>query len=160
MSGFPAAPLQPTRCPIESVPEQLSPEKRDLLLMEWRTLKQQLEEIKIREREIRDRLSSSSMFGSGKGTHNYELGNGWTLKLTRTENVKVNNCDNAAGQAIIAMSNLGQGSANRASHLFSFDAKLRESTYKELSPEERAIVDPLITRTQGSPKLELIPPKQ
>lgn len=139
----------------------MTEDEKNNLVMEWFTAKRQLTELQEREFELRRQINESELFDSAKekGTQTHHLGGNWELKLTRTENVSVENKNNEAFQSLMVLRSLGEGSAERANRLFRFSANLSETTYRELSPEEKRIVDPLITRKPGSFQLTLKEPK-
>lgn len=149
-------PLQPTEMPQENFVEDI-----DSVIMEWYAAHQQLEELKAREAKLRKQIDCSHLFDQqkSKGTQKHGLGHGYEIKTVRQEYVKVENKNNEAFQAIVALRNLGVVEAERADKIFRFTPSLSETTYKEMTPAEKAIVDPLVTRTRGSAKLTLVEPK-
>jgi hypothetical protein len=160
MTGtFPTAPtpLAPTAAPTATPTENI-----DLVIGEWFAASEALAAAKKTEKALRDQVSNSHLWNAAKttGTQTYDLGKGYELKMARTETVSVANKEHEATHCIIKLRNLGEGATERANRLFTFSARMSEAVYKELTAEERMIVDPIITRKPGSTSIKLKAPKE
>ena len=159
-SGFPqpAKAIAPTGFPVV---EQMDQATLDHKIMEWIALEKQLEDLKAREMELRLEISQSHLFDPSKekGTQTVHLGNDCRLKCRRVQYTKVENGNYQAAAAVIQLRNLGGEAAKRADRVLKFNATLSETVYKECRPEEKAIIDPLLTTKPGKPTLEFLPPK-
>ena len=159
-NAFPTAP--PAPLPTAPAPV-VAPEQIDVnaVIQEWYAARTALANAKTHEMELRKQIEHSQLFDQGKvkGTQNYQLGKGYILKLNRREDVKIENKQGQASNAVLALRNLGGLAAERADNIFAFTPRMSQKVYDAMTPEERAIVDPLITRKQGSPTLELKEPK-
>lgn len=111
-----------------------------------------------RERELRS-LIYGNLFGSlaDGTTHTHELGNGYKLKAKRPLNYKVDAglIDDALDK-IVAIGNSGAFLADR---VIKWKPELSLTEYKQLSDEQRQVLDVAITMTPGLPSLELVEPK-
>ena len=128
----------------------------DALLMEWRNTQAEMNRLVARELELRNEVVAAVFDKSGKGTDYYALGRGYKLKYVGRENVKVDR--DGADQACIKLEESGAVGAHIAEHLFKWDPKLSETEYKKLDETQRKIVDFCITRTPGTPALEIVEP--
>lgn len=176
-TGFPTAPQVPTPQPAAAQPDTSfnfglnaqpspGPQRLDVasaqqLAQQWYTVQSQLEQLKLQERELRETLVDSEMFDptKEKGTQRYALGLGYSLKIMKPQTVSVQNKNGEAFAAVAQLRNLGESSADKANRLFNFEAKLKSSVYKELTDDEKAIIDPLITYRNGTPQMSLEEPK-
>lgn len=156
----------PFTAPLPQVPftvpvKVMTVEERDKLLLQWKSAKDVLDAAKDEEMRLRKELvASSGMFDSNKqsGTQTFQLGNGWAVKAIKKINYNIETGDNLA-TAINEISALGEVSKYKAEKLVKFTPELSLTTYKELTAEEKAIIDRVLTTSPGSPSLELVPPK-
>lgn len=156
---FEQAALLPTAAPLTPA---LSKEQINHLVSDWINAKEQLAQLKVRENQLRLELNKCEQLFDPrkfKGSQHYDLGLGYSLSLVRPETKKVENSQNQAQHAVLALKALGPDAAARADELFKFEAKLVNKVYNDLTDREKAIVNPLITSKVGSPQISFVKPK-
>lgn len=156
----PTQALQPVAAPVAQATVYDFQQASDDI-QKWDHLNAEIKRLSKLETELREKLDKSNLFDAtkAKGSQRFTLGAGWYLSSVRPEYVKVKNDNNEVTHAIMRLKALGEAQSKRAEELFKFKVDLSGTTYKELSAEEKAIVDPLITRTPGKTQLKLVPPK-
>jgi len=133
------------------------------VLQQWSEAKKTLDAAKAAEMRLRLIIvNESGLFDPAKasGTQTVAIGNGWSVKAEKKIDYKV---DNKQGEAFAVMHQLcamGESTARIAKDLFSFDANIRTTKYKELTDEERKVVDTILTNKPATPSLTLIEPKE
>jgi len=131
---------------------------RDKLLEQWEQSKVALELAKDFEMSHRKAIVLFAFDPEkNSGTENVELANGYKLKSVKKLNYNVDQANvNAALDKIEAFGEKGKVIAER---LIKWKADLSLSEYKTLSEEYKAIIDEVITISEGSPTLEIVKPK-
>jgi hypothetical protein len=122
--------------------------EQDLLILEWKEIQNKLSSLKDEELELRKQIHKLIFKETIEtGTHKHNLGNGYSLKLTCKNNLKVDSADVVEQYA--------------ADYLSVFKKKydLSMTEYNKLSDSEKKIVDRVLTFTPGTPSLELVEPK-
>ena len=140
----------------------LSVQERNQLIVEWKQAAEELAAWKEKEMALRLQLAAdTAMFNPGieSGTQTYQLGGGWKLKLERKIAYKIENKQGEAFAVMHQLCQMGEGTARVAKELFSFEANLRTGEYKKLTPEERAVVDTILTTKPATPSLSMEAPK-
>jgi hypothetical protein len=133
--------------------EQLS---RDQQILAWDAAKKELDALKDREMKMRKHIVESNSHGfdpTQVGTHNTDLGNGWTLKAVVKQSYKL---DTDVDKVEAALDKLEDWQADR---LVKWSPTMSVSEYKKLDDAERATVDGVLTISIASPTLTLVPPK-
>lgn len=150
------------------------------VLLEWKQAKEVLEAAKAKEMELRKHIVSDfNLFDpkKTKGTENYDLGNGYSLKCVKKENYKIENKKGEAFRVLheinemAAVMIVGTNAEEKAfgeqlqeitKELFSFDANLKLTQFEKLpkGSAARKMVESILTITDGSPTLELVSPKE
>lgn len=152
----------------------------NMVLLEWKNAKEVLEAAKAKEMELRKHIVSDFGFFNDekkKGTENYDLGNGYSLKCVKKENYKIENKKGEAFRVLHSIGLIAEGMLTSsyseekamgeqlqeiAKELFSFDANLKLTQFEKLPKESvaRKMIENILTITDGSPTLELIAPKE
>lgn len=105
--------------------------------------------------------------GDTKGTFNFDLGNGYKLKLKNGEYVKVADTDEQSLEtALDAIAKIGNLGAVMADELVKFKPELSLTEYNKLKDNDdaqakriKSIIDKHITITPATPTLEFVEPK-
>lgn len=130
---------------------------RDAILMAWREAEAKRESAVAAERNLRAEAISCTFGRLAFGSSTYELGQGWKLKATNYPRYEIRK--NAAGDYSHIPLYLAQLPSGIASSLIKWKAELNTSVYNSLSRDEQVIVNNFITIVDGSPQLEIVPPK-
>ena len=128
----------------------------DKLLQEWFTAAQAAEEAKAvldRERELRQQVADAFFPSPVEGTNTSKLENGWVIKSVHKLDRKV---DEAVLPAVLL--ELRKHNIN-ADLLFRYKPELNTKPYRELTKENRQLVDGALTIKPGLPTVTLVPPK-
>lgn len=117
------------------------------------------EEMKARKDVIGDYVDPTTGLLEGKkeGTVNIQLANDWKLKVVLKQNY---NLDQATIDAALdKLEVAGENGKFIAERLVSWKADLSIKEYRLLLPAHKAIIDSVLTITDGSPSLQLVDPK-
>lgn len=151
-------------------PEQIKQAKRDELLMAWQTASAQLENAKVAEIQARTEVVKL-MFGgkpAPEGTNNFELGNGYVLKITGKVNYNLSESAKpktpgmqpwATRQALNELEKTGNEGKFIAERLVTWKPELKLSEYRDLAPQYKKIIDAALTTSDGTPTVEIVAPK-
>lgn len=139
----------------------------DGMVLEWDQAKKQLDIVKAKEIELRRKIVfECGRFTAQKqeGAETLDLGSGWKLKATKKINYSVANKDGEAFDVLAKLTAMGSETVSfLAEKLFSFDARLSTTNYKELgrvNSDAQRLVNQIVTTKEGTPELELkAPPK-
>lgn len=140
---------------------------RDHLLANWEESKKRLEVAKDDEMNWRKKAVAFA-FDPNKtsGTERIELGNGYEAKAVKKMNYGfVKTSDGAKvdkdkiEDALEKIEETGPVGELIASRLIKWTPDLSLTEYKQLTPEFKAIIDPVLVLTPGAPTLEIIAPK-
>lgn len=126
---------------------------RDQMIMAWKDLKEQLAIVKEQEMSMRKQLVEADFSPEYDGTQTLELGGGYELKATNKKNYKLSDKESVEK----ALSNYED--EKLADRLIKWKPELVKKEYKNLSDEDRKIIDIVITTTFGAPTLKLVEPK-
>jgi hypothetical protein len=139
---------------------------RDHLLMAWESAKQHLEQAKASEMTLRVQVVKFAFDPTKqKGTERIELANGYEAKAVKKINYGfVKGFDNkvnktAIDAALSKIEAMGEVEKYIAGNLVKWTPELSVSTYNELTPPVKAIIDTVIVTSDGAPTLEIVPPK-
>lgn len=145
--------------------QPMSAKERDALLLDWKDAQETLAIAKDEEMRLRKRIvDEAGLFDPNKeeGTQTVSLGGGWKIKAVKKLNWKVfesiDGMDIDLSDAIQAIEDVEGKMA--ADEIVKFDPRLSVSTYKKLMPEAKALIDPFLQSSPGSPSLSLVPPKE
>ena len=132
--------------------------KRNQLLADWDYAEKQLSAAKEREKSLRLAVHAEFFDSEEKaGTYKEKLGQGWQLKLTCKDNVKVDEPEIV--QTMLTELAKLEGGSDAAKDLFKWKPTLSQTAYKKLSLAHKQIVDSVLTVSPGLPAIELFPPK-
>lgn len=147
----------------------MSDQERDKLIMAWQATQGQLEIVKTQELKLRNQVIAALWPQATTGTQSLELSGGWKLKGSFTQNFKINREHQPNDPektrygkliaAMIALSKIDAAGALIAKRLIKWDADLVKKEYEEMPAQYKALIEPLITMSQGQPQLELVAPK-
>lgn len=137
----------------------ITPEERDQLIMTWQAAKAAADKAVAVERELRAKIKAE-LFPDAKpeGTTNLELGMGYKLKLVTKRNYNLASNDKV-DEALEAIGKLGNEGTFIAERLVTWHPRLALSEYREAPDNVKAIIDGVLTVTDGTPTVELIEPK-
>lgn len=140
---------------------------RDFLITKWKTAAETLETAKADEMVWRKRVVDFAFDPNKKtGTERIDLGAGYELKSVKKINYgwikaadgkKVNK--DAIETALGKIEESGPAGALIADRLVSWKPDLSLSEYNKLPSDFKSIIDAVIVTSEGSPTLEIIPPK-
>lgn len=132
--------------------QPLTPETAFARLQAWFVESQELKELKQKEVIHRKELSAFYFTAPREGTNRLDLGQGYDLKLDFSYNYKVDEAelDNVAASQIKKLKLPWDD-------LFVFKPELSVSTYRKLTPEQKAFVDTLLVITDATPQLAIVP---
>lgn len=144
-------------------------QRRDRLLVGWQNLDRQLDQIKEAEKLSRVECYSFLFGSSAKvGTNSYDLGNGWKVKAVRKINYKLEQDAFKLDDAKKRIAAIGNRGPELAEQLIKVKYELSETNYKKLvedagnyddAKQILAIINELITTSDGTPGFEIVPPK-
>lgn len=124
-------------------------------LQEWHDLSTQLEQIKVRELELRKELFGAAFPDPTEGSkeNKMNLAQGWILqgdyKINRT-------VDRAAVEALRG----GDNTAPLVDRVFDFEPSLVLKEWKQLDKADRALLADCVTEKPGTPALKIVLPKR
>lgn len=123
------------------------------LIAEWNLEAEALFTHKKKEMELRKRVHEL-VFNSktDPGTENYELGNGYKLKLSTKNNYKIDSTE-AAEEMLSKL-------PDHYHDLVKWKPELSTACFNQLPPDLKSVVEEYITITPATPALELVKPKE
>ena len=129
----------------------------DRLLMEWMEAKETLELAKKKEVLLRNMVVNAFFKNKQKeGTNNYELGNGYTLKLK--QNYIFSFVDNLPVEEMLAkLSALGFEDGEK---YIKFKPSLVLTEYRKLEGDKKIAFDTMLEIKQSLPSIELVTPQK
>lgn len=137
--------------------------ERDRLIADWQQKKQQAEALKEAELIARNKLVSFFFeeHTDKAGTENFDIGQGYKLKLVFSQNHNVPSAKNGeAVKAVIEqLKAIGPDAAFIADRLFSWAPKLSKSEYDSLPPSLKRIANKVVTTKAAQPTVEMVAPK-
>lgn len=125
-------------------------------LKEWEAAKVAAEEAKLviaRELELRQKVVKMFFPEAKEGTNSMDMNAGWKLKAVYKLTRKVD------AAALTTLLPVLREKAVPVDTLFQWKPELKVSVYREMTPEQLALIDQVITTSPASPELQLIPPK-
>lgn len=134
---------------------------RDSVILAWWGAAKRLAELKQTESELRREVVELCFPSPKIGVNKEPLGSGYVLKAdvkqtyTVNKNEAVEPPDYSHVQAVLA-----QLPPSVAASLIRWKPELSVSAYKQLTQEEQAIVNKIITIKDSTPSLEMIEPKK
>lgn len=131
--------------------------QNDRLLMEWMDAKEALELAKKKEVLLRNMVANAFFKNEQKeGTNNYELGNGYTLKLK--QNYIFSFVDNLPVEEMLAkLSALGFEDGEK---YVKFKPSLVLTEYRKLEGDRKIAFDTMLEIKQSLPSIELVTPQK
>jgi hypothetical protein len=96
---------------------------------------------------------------TAEGTHNYDLGNEYKLKCTFKLNYKLDGRDKVDAM-LDKLTDTGEDGKFIADRIIKWAPSLSLSEYRVLSPEQKKVVDSVITVQPATPSLEIVEPKK
>lgn len=126
---------------------------RDEIVLKWKEAKEQLDEAKALEMELRNAIVSMCFDESNVGTQNIDLGAGWKLKAVVKESYNLSSDTDKVDAVLDTFEDW------QAERLVKWSPRLMKKEYDELDAEDRAKLEPILTIKAASPTLELVAPK-
>jgi hypothetical protein len=149
--------------------EETFTQKRDRLLINWQNLDGSLGQIKATEGEARKEVYSFLFGADAKvGTNTYDLGGGWKVKAVRKINYKLEQDLFKITDAKERIAKCGNIGPELSENLIKVKYELSETNYKKLVEDAKsypeaanalAIINELVTSSDGMPGFEIVPPK-
>lgn len=139
--------------------------ERDNEILAWQEAAKLLVTAKLREMELRKAVMARNFPKAEVGTNNLELGMGYKLKAVRKLNYNLANGEGETEAALDQISQLGNEGQFIAERLVGWTPKLSLTEYNKLEASNpthvkiKAIIDAVLTVTDGAPTLEVVPPK-
>lgn len=139
--------------------------QRDNNILAWQNAAKQLDAIKTLEMELRNKVFGDNFPDANVGTNNLDLGMGYKLKGVRKLNYNLANGEGQTEKALDEISKLGNEGVFIAERLVGWTPKLSLTEYNKLEGSNpthkriKAIIDSVLTITDGAPTLEVVPPK-
>lgn len=139
--------------------------ERDNEILAWQEASKVLEAAKTREMELRKAVMARNFPNANVGTNNLELGMGYKLKAVRKLNYNLANGEGETDKACDEIAKLGNEGQFLAERLVGWTPKLSLTEYNKLEASNpthakiKAIIDAVLTVTDGAPTLEVVPPK-
>ena len=151
-------------------PEQLKLAKRDELLLAWQAASAALENAKVAETQARAEVVKLMFDGkpATEGTNNFDLGNGYMLKIVGKVNYNLSESAKpknpamkpwATRMALNEIEKLGNEGKFIAERLVKWSPELSLTEYRALAPQYKAIIDTALTTSDGMPSVEIVAPK-
>ena len=135
----------------------------DQLLMLWSTKKHGIEIAKAEEMELRKYIVSRAFPKKHEGMNTKELGHGYQLKASVKYNYNLGN-NELVETCLAKIAELGNDGSFIADRLVSWKPTLVLSEYRQLMEDKRtyvlAIINEMLTITEGAPTLEIKEPKK
>lgn len=144
---------------------QVQSAQRDpsVVINEWREAQTVLAKAKETELRLRNEILAGAFNFDGvtlrEGTEDYQLLEGYKLKAVFKANYKLNNTGDAVDKALTRIEKAGPEGEFIASRLVKWEPKLSVAEYRKLESKYQKIIDDVLTITEGTPSLELVPPK-
>lgn len=149
-------------------PEEIRDMSKDALLMLQQKYTGELARLKLVESLLRAEVVNR-YFGSDikEGMNNYDLGRGYTLKVTHGFNYNLSESEKpknggvvkATSLALARIKTLGNEGAFIAERLVKWTPELSITEYRKLGDEYKKIIDTALTISAASPKVEVAEPK-
>lgn len=137
--------------------------QRDALIADWQTLKQQREALEEQELIARNKVVGFFFeeWTDKAGTENFDIGQGYKLKLVFAQRHSVPSAENGAAVKGVMQQLQAQGEdgAFIAERLFRWKPELSKSEYDRLSPSMKRIVNKVVTTKAAQPTIEIVAPK-
>ena len=125
----------------------------DFVALAWAAKAAALIDLKAAEMELRKKLFKFAFPTPKENTNTFELGGGWSMKAVHKINRKI---DEAALPAITAkLKEMGVST----DALVKWNPELQTANYRLLAENTRLVFEEALIVTEGSPSLELVPPK-
>lgn len=154
-------------------------QKRDRLLLAWKAAKEALDTHKDAEMNLRKAVCAHLFPQPVEGTQRFDLGNGYSVKLTYKNNYNIERDADKVDVALEIMAKMGNEGGAIAERIVKWKADLSITEYRQLvDRSEKFKNDPtsfgayatearilrelnnILTITPGSPTLEIEEPKQ
>lgn len=131
---------------------------RDQVLEQWESAKQSLEAAKIAEMDLRKTFVKFAFNTETlTGTERIDLANGYQAKAVKKLNYNVD--QEKVNDALDKIENMDAEGKFIAERLIKWKADLSITEYKALPDKYKAIIDTVVTTSEGAPALEIIAPK-
>lgn len=136
---------------------QLTNEQKQKLITDWYDAKQNLDQYKELEKNLREQVIEHVFEGCEPGTNRVDLANGFKLKTVIKETYKVPR--DATGHYTHVPTLLAKLPDDVARSIIKWTLDISTSAYKTLTEEQKAVVNEFIIITKGSSTLEIEEPK-
>lgn len=137
---------------------------KDALLTQWKEASALLAKIKVTEAELRKQVVeafSNDAKPGHSGTETLEIGWGYKLKIEHKLNYKLDNANDCEklDKVLDAIEKSMEGGNIIAERLVKWSPELKLTEYKQLSPANKKLIDSVLTITDATPAVTLVPPK-
>lgn len=131
------------------------------MLMQWRKIQSDIEQLQTEELELRNKLITSGLFYAldkkREGTETIQLGAGWTLKA---EKIQYYNLTNSNKQTELALGYVAYTDPVTAAALVSWKPNLARGVFKKLDKTTQEYFKDALTISPGQSSLTLNPPTE
>lgn len=132
---------------------------RDKLLVEWQAKKTALDTLKAEELEARKRIVELMYDKSKIGSQcTYKLGNGYKVTMKIPVNFSFIKDHNGKVDIDKLKETLEDIDDTVSDSLVKWKPELSVSTYRELEPKYRQLIDEVVVTTVGTPMVEILTP--
>jgi hypothetical protein len=132
----------------------------------WRDAKAAAASAVIAERNLRAEMVALCFPEAKIGTNNLDIGQGYKLKYVKSLNYKLDTGDVDAvtglsntDRALDTIRSTGNEGAFIADRLVKWKPELSLTEYKALSDTFKKIINTVVTTSDASPEVEMVPPK-
>lgn len=137
---------------------------KDKLLTDWKEAKALLDKIKVTESELRKQVVeafSNDAKPGHSGTENVSLGWGYSLKIVHKLNYKLDNANDCEklDKVLDQIEKSMEGGSIIAERIVKWKPELSLTEYKLLNAANKALIDSVLTVTDGTPDVSLVAPK-
>lgn len=149
-------------------PEEIRDMSKDALLLRQQQYAAELKRLQLVENLLRAEVVNR-YFGKDivEGVNNYDLGKGYTLKVTHSYNYSLSESEKprngglakATSFALARIRNMGNEGAFIADRLVKWKPDLSLTEYRMLNDDFKKVIDEALTVSVAAPKVEISEPK-
>lgn len=136
---------------------------RDALIVDWQKKKLALDALAEEELIARNKVIAfyAEDFTDKAGTENYDLTDGYKIKLVFAQRLSVPSAKNgeAVKEVIAKLAKTGEDGKFIGERLFRWKPELSKTEWDALTPSMKRIVAPIVTQKAAQPTVEIVAPK-
>ena len=123
-------------------------------LQEWYSIQEQLKKLKAREALLRKAIFEHYFPDPKEGTSSTDIGNGWSLKGKHVVNRDIDEA------ALGVFKNSEKAELVAVDSIVRYKPELKLREYKQLTEEQKHLVDNFLIIKPGMPQLTIVEPKK